>query len=527
MSEEIEDNPYASQSEELPSDAYFSNEQYSEEFSDADFNEVEAPSSQSDPDGDDFGIGVDPNEFINVEDQLLDEVKDNAYGIGDAVEDYVGAQGVENAIENALCHVAVEETGLDAVPFAEETCKELMQDEEDAAAKELYESRVECAQLETEVFDASNENDRDAAIEEFQDNDCNYKIEHVDHDTLYNECIYEPSIEEARECVDEATGIESYQYGDSDNDDVPNALDADIQNVDLQYAGDSSGLMESGDTAYDSYYEVADTESYSTEAVEQSPQLDEPYCEADKNWESQPTVADYGDGDGDGIPTAIDSSEAETNIEYLGESESSLESGDLLHADSYGIEGNESFSSDPNSDASSSDESYYEDSTDDSEPSMYELGRLYTAESDAYMAQHTDDPTLAAEYAAHAEQTLSEVSVDLVSSELENYVHEATDAAEEIDYSHEHGDVVSGEQTENAYGIDIASPTDLGGADDFSDSSFGSDDDYGSVDSFDSFDAGDFGGGDTFDGGDAFDGGSCDSGGACDGGASDGGGDSF
>ena len=67
---------------------------------------------------------------------------------------------------------------------------------------------------------------------------------------------------------------------------------------------------------------------------------------------------------------------------------------------------------------------------------MYEQDQLYSAESNAYMAEHTDDPQLAAEYASLASQNLDDVSGQ-VSFALEESVSDAAAVAEELDYSYD------------------------------------------------------------------------------------------
>lgn len=410
-------------------DTHFAEQQYVDEPA---FSELEVPNTSSDSDGDGFGYGVDANEFTTVEEQLMPEVEANAYGIDEAVDEYLETQGLENALENTACWLAVEETGLDSVPYAEEACSGLLQDDEDRAAKELYENRVECSLLEADIFDADTEDDQEQAIEAFQEQDCNYKIEHVDHETLYEECINEPTIEDARECVEAATGIDSLELGDSNGNGIPNSLDADVQDVSVEYDGDASGMTESGDVAFDQYYDVAGNDYYSNEVAEHAPPTAEPaFCESED-------VEHYYD-------------QSDTEYGSLGD--------------------------------------YGEEPIENGEMSMYDQQQRYTAESDAFMAQHTDDPITAAEYAEQAEHSLHAISSGVPPAEVEHQVHDALHVAQELDYSYERSNIVFDEHSEEEYGLDDDSPCGLDSYDSNS-SDVESSDYYSSADSSDSFDSG-------------------------------------
>lgn len=420
-------DPEVNSDSPIGDDTYYSEQQFSEEFDESTFNEPEQPYSVADTDGDGTGIGVDPNEYKSVEEEIKEQL------LEEAIEDHQQAEydryrtDLSEIAESTAKDIAIEIAGelAEATPLTNFAGVQLSLADKEAERKE-WEDKDDCYDLQEEILAEDIDYDRQQLTAKFEEAECNEQITPVVAD-----------FNELEECIDE-----------------------------------------------------------SATASEVRACLSE----------------DYGDSDNDGIPTALDINMPDASVELVGNSEGNTEAGDELHADSYDIEGNDYFSNEPSSEESYLDTSYCDESNESVEPTAYEQDQLYTAEENAYMAHHSNDPMTATEYADQAEETLNELSNNLVSTGLEDYVQEAGDVADELDYSAERSNVVFDENTEEVYdaGDDFSSDSINGFSEENSYSGGFSD----SGDSLDGFDGGDFDDGGSFDGGD------------CDGGGDSGGGDS-
>lgn len=396
----------------LTEGSYLSEQQYSDEFDDASFSTPKSPNSETDTDSDGFGVGVDPNEFQSVEEEVKEDLLEQAIQDHQQGEFDRYSPDWNDAAQSTAVDVGLEVAGELGNASAEaNVLGAYIEVINRSAEREEWNEQDDCYELQEAILTEDNDYNRSQLIDEFEDNSCKETIAPVVAD-----------FNQLEECIDESTTASEVQaclsddYGDSNNNDIPNAVDSTTHDPIIEFEGDSSGLVESGDEARAEYYDIEGNNYFSTDAVEQNSEMDKAYCE------------------------------------------------------------------------------------DADELSMYEQTQLYSAEANAYMAEHTDDPQVAAQYASLAHQNLTEVPGDEVPFDLENCIQEASTVPEELDYSYDRSTVSYNENTDEEYAPDLSA------IDDFHDSNFGSvGDDYDSdIEAFDDFSSIDSSG-NSLDCGGAFD----------------------
>lgn len=341
-------------------DTFFSNQGYSDKFEDAEFTQPEEPNTEFDTDGDGIRTGVDASEFEVLDEvvkgDLLDEARaDHADAYFDhmspSAADTITGTVVEQAASRGFGHpVAGVMIGVH-------------QNHED---NQQWDEKDACFDNQEEILDSTNDYDRERSIEEFEANSCNETITPVVSDfRQLEECIDESSSrEEVNQCM-------SDNYGDSDNDDIPTAVDSSEKEPNIEYSGDTTGLIESGSEAHAQYYDIEGNDYFSTDPLDQPAEVDEPYCETDDQM------------------------------------------------------------------------------------SMFEQEQLYSAEANLFMAQHTEDPQIASQYAVLASQNLEAVPSEEVAADLEYSIEEASGVADELDYSYERSNISYNENTDEEYSPDL------------------------------------------------------------------------
>ena len=155
----------------LPDGTSFSEHEYSEAFSESSFS---TPPVSTDPDGDGFGIGVDPNEYQTLQHELQDR---NTEDMQELFESYVEDHAAERLVENALCEeLADQASGPVGSEVVGDACSNFVVDDADQAAAESFSDAYACHIAEDAILSANSQAEKEQAVQEFDADDCGAKI---------------------------------------------------------------------------------------------------------------------------------------------------------------------------------------------------------------------------------------------------------------------------------------------------------------------------------------------------------------